>query len=180
MEKSAINSSKSILAILYLVLMCIPVFSVNAESSKLDVLFLQLKNASNEAEARTLEDQIWKSWLETGDANIDDMMQDSLRARSEHDYNGALQILNKVIALKPDYAEAWNQRATIYFLQQEYEKSLRDIAKTLELEPRHFGSIAGRAMIRLKQEKPELARQNIAEAIKFHPYLRERRLFPGL
>jgi len=180
MTNSTIKSYKTHLVTLCLMLMCLPGFSVLAESSKLDVLFLQLKNASNEAEARSLESQIWKNWLESGDTNIDDLMQDALRARREYGYNGSLEILNKIIASKPDYAEVWNQRATVYFFQEEYQKSLWDITKTLELEPRHFGSLAGRAMIRLKQKKPALARQNIAEAIKFHPFLRERRLFPGL
>ncbi len=94
------------------------------------------------------------------------LMQDALQKRRGYDYKGSLEILNKVIGLKPDYAEVWNQRATIYFHQEEYEKSLWDIAKTLELEPRHFGSLAGRAVIRLKQNKPALARQNIVEAFE--------------
>ena len=166
--------------LLYSLLFCTLCLPLHAESNKLDLLFLQLKTSSSEAEARKLENQIWVSWLESGDAKVDDIMQEALRARREQDYNSALEILNKVIALKPDYAEVWNQRATIYFLQQDYENALWDIAKTLELEPRHFGSLAGRAMIRLKQEKPALARQNIVEALKFHPFLRERRLFPEL
>jgi tetratricopeptide (TPR) repeat protein len=67
-----------------------------------------------------------------------------MKERQSSSYDGALDILNKVIALKPDYPEAWNQRATIYFFKYEYEKSLEDVAKTLELEPRRFGALRGR------------------------------------
>ena len=106
--------------------------------------------------------------------------QQAMSRRQVYDFNGAIEMLNRVIERAPDYPEAWNQRATVYFFQQEYEKSLEDVARTLELEPRHFGALAGRALIRLSQFKPALARQNVIEALKIHPYLPERKLFPGL
>lgn len=154
-----------------------PSFS-NDES--LDELFESLKNASSQQQARGLENSIWKSWLESDDAKVNELMQQALRKREVYDFNGALEILNQVIALKPDFSEAWNQRATVYFHQDKYEESLQDIARTLALEPRHFGSLAGRAMIRIRQGKQALAIQNIIEAIKFHPYLKERSFFPML
>jgi Tfp pilus assembly protein PilF len=107
-------------------------------------------------------------------------MQDAMRQRRSYDFAGAIEILNQVIALDPAYAEAWNQRATVYFHQGNYEASLEDIATTLELEPRHFGALAGRAVIRLYQLKSALALQNIIEASKIHPYLKERAFFPDL
>ena len=107
-------------------------------------------------------------------------MQEALQKRRGYDFNGAIEILNKVIELNPNFAEAWNQRATVYFNQEKYEESLADIAKTLELEPRHFGSLAGRAVIRLRQLKNALARQSVVEAMNYHPFLRERHLFPDL
>ena len=116
----------------------------------------------------------------SGETKIDKLMQKALRKREVYDFNGSLEILNQIIALKPGFAEAWNQRATVYFHQGEHEKSLIDIATTLELEPRHFGSLAGRAVIRLQQGKPALARQNIIEAMKYHPFLKERAFFPDL
>lgn len=158
--------------------MCVLTLSVHASSNKLDALFLDLKNAPNESEARKIETKIWKSWLVSGDAEIDELMTDALRDRRSYNFEGALETLNKIIKLKPDYSEVWNQRATVYFRQQKFEKSLEDIAKTLELEPRHFGSLAGRAVIRLQQNKSALARQNIVEAMKYHPFLKERDMFP--
>lgn len=154
--------------------------SSHADDSQLDNLFLKLKNASNESSARQYEHSIWNQWFQSGDQHIDSLMQTALNKRKGYDFNGALDVLNEIILLKPDYPEAWNQRATVYFHQTEYEKSLWNIAKTLELEPRHFGAMAGRAVIRLYQSKPALARQNIIQAIEVHPYLKERGFFPGL
>ena len=149
----------------------------HASQDKLDALFVQLKNAADESQAREAENAIWQQWLISGDEQIDAMMRDAMRRRSSYDFDGALEVLNEVIALKPDYPEVWNQRATVYFHQQKYEHSLEDVAKALELEPRHFGAIAGRGVIRYFQGKPALAIQNIQQAATYHPYLKELEMF---
>ena len=154
--------------------------SVHAESEKLDGLFLQLKNAENESEAIAVEGAIWNEWMKSKNPEIDALMREALRKRNEYDLNGAIEIFSKVIELAPDFSEGWNQRAIVYFNQEEYEKSLVDIAKTLELEPRHFGALGGRAVIRLRQFKHALARQSVIEAMKHHPFLKERHFFPDL
>ena len=153
---------------------------VLSSSGELDRLFEQLKQAEDQITARQIEDKIWQAWFESGDSEIDGLMRQAMRERSSYNFETALEIINEVISRKPDYAEAWNQRATIHFHQSKFEKSLEDIATTLELEPRHFGAMAGRAIIRLQQNKPTLAMQNVIEALKLHPYLREKALFPGL
>ena len=107
-------------------------------------------------------------------------MGEAMTKRQNRDFNGALKTLNKVIKLDPSYAEAWNQRATVYFRQEKFEESLIDIAEVLELEPRHSGALAGRAVIRLIQQKPVIAQRNIREALKYHPYLKEKSFFPQL
>lgn len=167
-------------SILLIVLSLFWALPANAGSSKLDALFVELKNADSSTTARKLEQKIWIQWFQSGDSTVDEMMQEAMDKRRGYDFNGAIEILNRVVTMKPDYSEGWNQRATVYFYQQKYEESLVDIAKTLELEPRHFGSLAGRAVIRLHQNKPALARQNIIEALKYHPYLKEKDFFPDL
>jgi tetratricopeptide (TPR) repeat protein len=169
---------QKILVLSFLSVICMS--SANASNKNLDELFFQLKNSTNESDARLIEQEIWNAWIQSGDAVIDALMKEALRKRRGYDFNGSIEILNKVIELKPDFSEAWNQRATVYFNQEKYEESLMDIAKVLELEPRHFGSLAGRAVIRIRQFKNALARQSIQEALKYHPFLRERSLFPDL
>lgn len=151
-----------------------------ADQASLDLLFFSLKYAQDEETSRVYVNAIWQEWFQSGDELTDSLMQEAMQKRGNYDFAGAVEILSKVIELNPDYAEAWNQRATVYYYQKNYEASLIDIAKTLELEPRHFGALSGRAMIRLYQSKPALARQNIIEASKIHPHLKERRLFPGI
>jgi tetratricopeptide (TPR) repeat protein len=149
---------------------------LHAAQDSMDELFMRLKNAPDEASAREAENAIWQRWLMSGDEDIDAMMRDAMRRRSSYDFEGALEVLNEVIAIKPAYPEVWNQRAVAWFHMQEYEKSLQDVAKVLELEPRHFGAMAGRGIIRYFQGKPALAMQNVLEAARFHPYLVELKM----
>ena len=150
------------------------------ESALLDEYFNLLKTAPDQQAASQIENDIWQLWFQTNDAEVDSLMKQALQRRQAYDFNGAIEHLNTIIALKPEYAEAWNQRATVYFHQEKYELALWDVAKTLELEPRHFGALAGRAIIRLQQNKPALARQNILQALQIHPFLKERNFFPGV
>ncbi len=166
--------------IIFLLFFPLYIPSVAAQEESLDALFAALKESKNETTAREYEHQIWLHWFKSGDERINTLMLDAVSKRNQYDFNGALEILNKIIEMKPDYAEVWNQRATVYFHQREYEKSLWDVSKTLELEPRHFGAMAGRAVIRLFQGKPTLAYQNILQALEYHPYIKEREFFPNL
>ena len=161
-------------------LMLLAGVSAGTEDSNLDGLFTQLKQAPDETTAREIENSIWHRWFESGDPEIDALMDIATAQRDIFDFTGALETLERVTESAPDYAEAWNQRATIHFFREEYDQSLEAIARTLELEPRHFGAMAGRVVIRMRQLKPALARQNLLAALEINPWLRERALFPDL
>ncbi|MEH6813160.1 MAG: tetratricopeptide repeat protein [Motiliproteus sp.] len=149
-----------------------------ARAEQLDQLFFNLKQAPDEASAQVAENQIWKLWITTGNPAVDQLMRQAMDARRWYDFDKALSLLDQVVDMAPNYAEAWNQRATVYFQRGDYEQALEQVARTLELEPRHFGALAGRGIIRLRQGRPALAIQNIKAAMAIHPYLQERNLLP--
>ena len=66
----------------------------------------------------------------------------------------ALDMLDQVIVLKPEFAEGWNRRATLYFNMKEYGKSIADIEQTLTLEPRHFGALAACHRLAFWSDRP--------------------------
>jgi len=142
-----------------------------------DALFDALKNAPNEQASETIENEIWKSWLEAAPTpELQAKVETAMQRRNVHDFQGAKDLLDEVIATAPDYPEGWNQRAFVLFLQGNYEASLEDIERTLELEPRHFGALSGRAMIFMTLGRVKLGQKALREAVEIHPFLKERNM----
>ena len=83
----------------------------------------------------------------------------------------ALKLLDAVIKLRPDYVEAWNRRATLYYLQNDYGRSLADIQQVLAREPRHFGALAGLGMIMQDLGDDKHALEAFRKALAINPYL---------
>lgn len=150
------------------------------ETAALDALFAQLAAAPDAATARQLSNQIWLYWTTPSDPDLAARMQDVLMLRRQADFPAAIALLDEIVRDHPDYAEGWNQRATVYYLLRNYEQSLADIARVLALEPRHFGALVGRAAIYVNQGRRDLALEDMATALAIHPFLVERALFPEL
>ena len=84
-------------------------------------------------------------------------------------YTEALAIFNNIVEGFPDFAEAWNRRATLHYIVGNYEASIADIEKVLALEPRHFGALSGLGMVYLQQEELSKAKQAFEDLIDVHP-----------
>lgn len=154
--------------------------STHVDEAQLEMLFPKLANAADAEEARNYADQIWQVWLTPTTPELADRMDVIAAARSLRSFHHAIDLLSEVVEDYPGYAEAWNQRATLYFYIGEYDKSLSDVEETLKREPRHFGALSGQAVIYLRLGEDFLARQAILEALKYHPFLQERAMFPEL
>jgi tetratricopeptide (TPR) repeat protein len=113
----------------------------------LETLFSALKIAPDESSAKAIEDRIWAIWIASGSDTCNLLMGRVKAATDAKDYDLAIKLLNAVIALKPDYAEAWNRRATVYYLKEDYGRAVADIAEVLKREPRHFGALSGLGMM---------------------------------
>lgn len=108
-----------------------------------DQMFEELKNAPNEAEAVSTALDIWAAWMESGSDAADLVMERAVSAQAMGDLEHARELYDRVIVLQPDYAEAWNRRATVFLAKSNYPEALRDVNEALRLEPRHFGAWAG-------------------------------------
>lgn len=146
----------------------------------LDQLFAQLKLAPNAEKAQQLDERIWSYWMTPTDPVLAARMHEALAARAVGDTLGAIKLLDGIIGDYPDYAEGWNQRATMYYVLGNFEASIADCAKVLALEPRHFGALSGRSLMYLQLGKRALALKDMAAALAIHPFLSERKLFPEL
>ena len=93
----------------------------------------------------------------------------------------AMPALDDIVARAPDWAEAWNKRATVLYLIGEHDRSLADIERTLALEPRHFGALAGIGLIRIAKGEHRAALAAFRRALAVNPFLKERfALIPAL
>jgi tetratricopeptide (TPR) repeat protein len=140
-------------------------------ADQLDKLFARLIKSTDDAEAQRVEQSIWSLWMSSDSPTADALLAQAMKASAADETATALSILDNVIEVHPDYAEAWNKRATVYFLIGRYSDSLRDIDKVLELEPRHFGALSGRGMIKRQQGDLPAARAAFEEALSFNPHM---------
>jgi tetratricopeptide (TPR) repeat protein len=171
---------RAFLALLVVLFLIVPAHADEASDKLLDELFIQLHDAPDEAAARIVSDRIWAIWTTPTDPVLKSRMSDVLEARSMMNLDVGIALLNELILDYPDYAEGWNQRATLHFMMGDYEASIADCARVLELEPRHYGALSGRALMYLQQGKRSLALKDMKAALELHPFLSERQLFPEL
>jgi tetratricopeptide (TPR) repeat protein len=137
----------------------------------LDTLFGALKLAPDVASAKAIEERIWAIWVSSGSDTCNLLMSRVRAAADDKDYDLAIKLLDAVIALKPDYVEAWNRRATIYYLKQDYGHSVADIAEVLAREPRHFGALSGLGMILQEIGDDKHALEAYRKALAVDPHL---------
>lgn len=158
-----------------------PVVSGEAEDrASLDRLFAELRAAPDAASARDVSQRIWIYWTTPADPELALRMGEILAARRMGTVEDALALADALVAEHPEYAEAWNQRATLHYMRGDLEAALADCAEVLAREPRHFGALSGRSLIYLQQGRRALALKDMAAAVAIHPFLSERQLFPEL
>ena len=137
----------------------------------LDFLFGALKAAPDEASAKHVEARIWALWLQTPSDTAALLMMRAKAAMDAQQMEVALKLLDAVIKLRPDYIEAWNRRATLYYLRNDYGRSLADIEQVLVREPRHFGALAGLGMIMQDLGDEKRALDAFRRALAIDPHL---------
>jgi len=145
---------------------------VGADRAKgLDFLFGALKAAPDEASAKHVEARIWAIWMQTPSDTAALLMARAKAAIDAQQVDVAMKLLDAVIKLRPDYTEAWNRRATLYYLQNDYMRSLADIQQVLVREPRHFGALAGLGMIMQDLGDEKRALDAFRKALAVNPHL---------
>lgn len=145
---------------------------VGADRTKgLDFLFGALKAAPDEASAKHVEARIWAMWMQTPSDTAALLMSRAKTAMDAQKMDVALKLLDSVIKLRPDYTEAWNRRATLYYLKNDYLHSMQDIQQVLIREPRHFGALAGLGMIMQDLGEDKRALEAFRKALAVNPHL---------
>jgi tetratricopeptide (TPR) repeat protein len=155
--------------LIFVVLGFVAAANADQKDPRLPALFARLKEAPSIDAAAAIESQIWTIWFDSGDSEIDKLLDVGSQAMSARDFPAALEAFSRIIEKRPDFAEGWNRRATLYYLMGEYQKSLDDIARTLALEPRHFGALSGLGLVNLKLDRMAAAAQAFERVLAIDP-----------
>jgi len=116
-------------------------------AQNLDRLFAALRAAPTAESAKYIEGRIWATWAAQGGDTATLLMSRVRTATEGKDFDLAIKLLTAIIDIRPDYIEAWNRRATLYFHKRDYVSAMADLRAVLTREPRHFGAWAGLGMI---------------------------------
>ena len=143
----------------------------NDQSRELDRLFIELKK-NNPSKSSNIEQQIWLLWsTHPSDKKLTALLDEGSKLVQDQKLYKAISVFTDAIDLDPNWAEAWNKRATVFYMVGEFEKSQNDIDKVLKLEKRHFGALAGQGLVNIQL-------QNYEKAIKSYQMAEE--IYPGM
>src|SRR5581483_1910129 len=109
-------------------------------------------------------------WMHSGSATIDLLLDRAIRAMAEKKPELALKLLDHIVVLAPDFTEAWNRRAYVYFVQNDVERALGDLRRALALDPNHFKALDGLAQILREIGQKKAALEAFKQLLDVHPY----------
>ncbi|MEO8133543.1 MAG: tetratricopeptide repeat protein [Betaproteobacteria bacterium] len=112
---------------------------------------------------------LWRIWSRSGDKEVDKLFAEGMERMGAGDLQEALAKFNRIVRLKPDFAEGWNKRATLYFMVGEWAKALTDCDQVIKRNPHHFGALAGYSLIYIQLEYFERAREYARRALEVNP-----------
>ena len=140
-------------------------------TQNLDRLFEALKVAPDDDSAKYVENRIWAIWLGSPSDTANLLMGRVKTAVDGKDLDLAIKLLDAVIDIRPDFVEAWNRRATVYYTKKDFGRALADIHEVLAREPRHFGALSGLGIILQELGDDKHALEVFRRALAVHPRL---------
>lgn len=139
--------------------------------STLDDLFDRLAKAKDESEGKGIASLIERRWARSGSDTADVLMSRATQAVEAKDYPLAIELLDRVLVLEPNWTEAWYRRANVFFLLEDPVDAMADLRRVLDREPRHFGAWTGLGHIFMASDDKGRALASYRRALRIHPQL---------
>jgi len=132
---------------------------------------LQALHDGEERVRDAAEQALWRVWSRSGDASIDGLYRQGMTQLMEGARPRAIATFSTIIERRPEFAEAWNRRATLFLMTGEYAKAQRDLDEALKLNPNHFGVLEGFGHLYIRLARPERALEYFQRAYDINPNL---------
>ena len=145
-------------------------------SDELARLFNQVRLAPDPVSGQLITNEMWALWAKAPDEAAQAVLDSGMEKRAAYDFAGAISEFDRLIAYCPDYAEGYNQRAFVLFIQQDYPSALDDLDRALELSPTHVAALAGKALTLMGLNRMDEGQALLKQALALNPWLPERRM----
>ncbi len=139
--------------------------------ARLDGLLAKLHTTPVSVDVARTEAEIWEIWSRNDSPTAEVLLRESSAAITNGDLDVAEVMLSQALETYPTYAEAWNRRASLYYLQGRYDAALIDLDHALDLEPRNFGALAGKGLVLQALKRYDDATDAFAAALAINPHL---------
>lgn len=146
------------------------------EPEKREAALAAVRESDSEMEARQRTNAMWEIWATAPDSYAQELLDEGLDRREAYDFAGAIKAFDALVDYCPGYAEGYNQRAFIRFMQQDYAPALTDLDAAIARAPDHFAAIAGKALTLMGLGRDGEAKTALEEALAMNPWLPERGL----
>jgi Flp pilus assembly protein TadD len=107
-------------------------------AQRLEMLYDRLAKTKHAAVAEHIASAIEAVRLESGSDTVDLLTGRALDAMKRKDDTVAIRLFDAVVAIAPDYAEGWNQRAMLYFAKGDFGRTMRDLHEVLRRDAREW------------------------------------------
>jgi tetratricopeptide (TPR) repeat protein len=136
----------------------------------LDNLYALLATAEDEASAEQTTQAIHRVWRTSGSDTVDLLLERAIKAAQEKNTELATKLLDAVVELAPDYAEGWNQRAQLFYIENDYQRALGDIRRVLALDPNHFRALEALGQILRELGEKKGALEAFQKLLEVNPF----------
>jgi tetratricopeptide (TPR) repeat protein len=147
-----------------------PVDPAKKRAQDFDRLFGELHKAFPTNPNATIA-KIWTLWEANESPMAEILLAQSNKAMRDGAFETSEIMLNEVVGSYPEFTEALNKRAMLYYNMKRYDEAMEDVNAVLEAEPRHFGALAGKASIYQAQGNVAKAAESLRDAIAVNPHL---------
>ena len=126
-------------------------------------------------QAALAEAALWEMWSMSGVADVDRLLRRGVEAMERRDLLAAEALFTDMIRRAPDFAEGWNKRATVRYLEENYAAAIADCEETLARKPHHFGALSGQGLCHIALGQHREAADLFRRTLAVHPHLEAAR-----